>query len=396
MSANGFFWDIPTKILYGSGAVKDIRKPEIKALFPGNRALLVTSAGNSLKSSGVIKEVTHILETADLEVFIFDGVTQNPGLDVVNEGLEMLRELSGKGGVDFVIALGGGSVMDVAEAVAGLACEEDDISKYFFAGDKKPVKRNSSGLPVMKIPTTAGTGAETADTAYIINTDTGVKGEFKGEAPFLAVVDPELHVTLPYDETAFGAFTALLQGLEGYISKKRTAPAQMMHIATLGNIAQFLNAAIEDGADMDAREKIAFACTMSGMSKQLGSATGLDAIANAVTGSFRNVPHGAALAVCCIEYFKYFLDRNCCDTIFNEMAMSIGRAPLEPSEFLAGLEDLKEAAGLDELKLGDYGIAEEDLPGIAQKAYAGRGEFFRNDPIPMSESDIIRLLENCL
>ena len=207
--------------------------------------------------------------------------------------------------------------MDVAEAVAGLACEEDDISKYFFAGDKKPVKRNSSGLPVMKIPTTAGTGAETADTAYIINTDTGVKGEFKGEAPFLAVVDPELHVTLPYDETAFGAFTALLQGLEGYISKKRTAPAQMMHIATLGNIAQFLNAAIEDGADMDAREKIAFACTMSGMSKQLGSATGLDAIANAVTGSFRNVPHGAALAVCCIEYFKYFLDRNSLEPYFS-------------------------------------------------------------------------------
>lgn len=393
MSANLFFWDIPTKILSGSGAVKDIRKPEIKGLFPGSRALLVTSAGNALKSSGVIKEVTHILENAEVEAAIFDGVTPNPDLSVVEEGLEIIRENK----PDFVIALGGGSVMDVAEVMVGLAYEkEEDISKFFFTGDKKPLKRNGPGLPIMKIPTTAGTGAETANTAYIVNEATGVKGEFKGDHPFLAVVDPELHVTLPYDETAFGAFTALLQGLEGYISKNRTAPAQMMHIATLGNIAQFVNAAIEDGADMDAREKIAFACTMSGMSRQLGSTTGLDAIANAVTGTFRNIPHGAVLAICCKEYFNYFLERNCCDAVFTEMAMSIGRAPLEPSEFLAGLDDLKEAAGLDELKLGDYGVGEDDLAGIAAKAYAGRGEFFRNDPIPMSESDIIKLLENCL
>ena len=417
MSANFFFWDIPTKILSGSGAVKEIRKPEIKGLFPGNRALMVTSAGNSLKSSGVIKEVTHIMENAEVEVAIFDGVTPNPDLSVVKEGLEILRgvsagsgntgsndtqadeeqETTGPDGVDFIIALGGGSVMDVAEVMAGLANEEkEDISKFFFTGDKKPLKRTGPGLPIMKIPTTAGTGAETANTAYIVNEATGVKGEFKGDHPFLAVVDPELHVTLPYDETAFGAFTALLQGLEGYISKNRTAPAQMMHIATLGNIAQFVNAAIEDGADMDAREKIAFACTMSGMSKQLGSTTGLDAIANAVTGTFRNIPHGAVLAICCKEYFNYFLERNCCDAVFTEMAMSIGRAPLEPSEFLAGLDDLKEAAGLDELKLGDYGVGEDDLADIAAKAYAGRGEFFRNDPIPMSESDIIKLLETCL
>ncbi len=392
MSAKGFYWDIPTRIVCGSGAVKDMRKPEIKGLFPGSRAFLVTSSGNSLKSAGVIKDVVHILESADTEVTVFEGITANPDISQIGRGLDMLREK----GADFVIGLGGGSVMDASEVMAGLMYEEGDIWGYFFTGDNKPLKREKKGLPVMKIPTTAGTGAEVSRSAYIINEENGVKGEFKGDAPFLAVVDPELHVTLPYDETAFGAFTALLQGLEGYLSKNRTAPAQMMHIATLGNIAQFVNAAIEDGADMDAREKIAFACTMSGLSRQLDSASGLDAIANAVTGTFRNIPHGSVLAICCTGYFRYFIDRNCSDAVFNEMSMSIGRAPLEPSEFLAGLDDLKEAAGLDELRLGDYGVSSGDLEEIAAKAYAGRGEFFRNDPLPMSESDIVRLLESCL
>ena len=393
MSANTFFWDIPTKIAFGAGAIKDIRKPEIRELFPGNKVFLVTSSGNSLRSAGVIKDVVHIFENAELEVVIYDGIAMNPGLEEVKDGLALLCDSK----PDFVAALGGGSVMDAAQMIAGLAGEQEgDIRKYLFTGEKKPAKRSSKGLPIMKIPTTAGTGAETIKTAHIVIEELGMKGEFEGDAPFLAVVDPELHVTLPYDETAFGAFTALIQGLEGYISKKRTAPAQMMHIATLGNIAQFVNAAIEDGADMDAREKIAFACTMSGLSGQLGSTTGLEAIAHAVTGSFRNVPHGAVLAVCCNEYFKYFLDRHSCDEVFSEMAMSIGRAPVDPTEFLAGLDDLKEAAGLDELRLGDYGIEEGDIPVIAKKAYSGRGEFFRNDPIPMSEDDIVKLLENCL
>lgn len=393
MSAKGFIWDLPTRIIFSSGAIKDLRKPEVRDLFPGSRAFLVTSAGNSLRSSGVIKDVVHILEGAGLEVDIFDGITPNPTLEEVEEGLAILRDKRS----DFVIALGGGSVMDAAQVMAGLYNEEDDdIWRFFFTGEKKPQKRGGEGLPVMKIPTTAGTGAEVSPDAFIVNEKTGVKGRFTGEHPFLAIVDPELHVTLPYDETAFGAFTALMQGLEGYISKNRTAPAQMMHIATLGNIAQFVNAAIEDGADMDAREKIAFACTMSGLSGQVGTFTGLSAIADAVTGCFRNVPHGAVLAICSNEYFKYYLDRHSCDEAFGEMAMSVGRAPVDPSELLGGLDDLKEAAGLDELRLGDYGIGEEDIPAIAKKAYAGRGEFFRNDPIPMSEDDIVKLLESCL
>lgn len=393
MAANGFFWDIPVKILFGPGCVKDMRKPEIRSLFPGSKAFLVTSSGNSLRSAGVIRDVIHAFEMSETEVEIYEGITQNPDLSQIKDGIEKLRA----SGADFVVGLGGGSVMDAATCIAGLAEEkEDDLWSFFFTGEKKPVKREGRGLPVMKIPTTAGGGNESLNTAYIVNEEQGIKGEFTGDHPFAAVVDPELHVTVPHDVTAFGAFEALIQSLEGYISKKRTAPAQMMHIATLGNIAQFLVAAIEDGADMDAREKLAFASSMSGLARQLGSTTGLQAVANAVTGSFRDIPHGAVLAICCTEYFKYFLDRNCCDEIFSEMAMSIGRAPLEPAEFLAGLEDLKEAAGLDELRLGDYDVTEEDIPEIAKKACAGRGEFFRNDPVPMSEDDVKKLLESCL
>ena len=234
MSANTFFWDIPTRILFGAGTIKDIRKPEIKALFPGSKAFLVTSSGNSLRSGGVIKDVVHNLENADIEVVIYDGITPNPGLEEIKEGLDILKNNE----PDFVIALGGGSVMDAAQIIAGLANENAaDIVKYLFTGEKKPLKRENAGLPVMKIPTTAGTGAEAGKTAYVVIEELGMKGEFTGDAPFLAVIDPELHVTLPFDETAFGAFSALIQGLEGYISKRRTAPAQMMHIATLGNIA---------------------------------------------------------------------------------------------------------------------------------------------------------------
>ena len=100
MSANTFFWDIPTKIAFGAGAIKDIRKSEIRDILPGNKVFLVTSSGNSLRSAGVIKDVVHIFENAELEVVIYDGITSNPGIDEVKEGIDLLQDSE----ADFVAA----------------------------------------------------------------------------------------------------------------------------------------------------------------------------------------------------------------------------------------------------------------------------------------------------
>ena len=138
MAANGFFWDIPVKILFGPGCVKDMRKPEIRSLFPGSKAFLVTSSGNSLRSAGVIRDVIHAFEMSETEVEIYEGITQNPDLSQIKDGIEKLRA----SGADFVVGLGGGSVMDAATCIAGLAEEkEDDLWSFFFTGEKKPVKR---------------------------------------------------------------------------------------------------------------------------------------------------------------------------------------------------------------------------------------------------------------
>ena len=116
-------------------------------------------------------------------------------------------------------------------------------------------------------------------------------------------------LTVPPEYTAYQGFDALFHSIEGYISTARTAPAQMVEIAAIGNIAQYLPIAVKDGDNLDAREKVAFANTMSGYSMELGSCTSEHSLEHDLSGNHPDLPHGAGLLMISLAYFKHFIDR---------------------------------------------------------------------------------------
>ena len=291
-SADSYIWNLPTKVLFGAGQVKNLKSEKL----PGEKALLVISNGKSVKANGSLNAVKRQLDDAGVEAVLFDKIPANPTEPVMMEGVELARA------------------------------------------------------------TSAGTGSEVDRWGVVTNPETHEKIGFQGGFADLAIVDPELMVTVPPDYTAYQGFDALFHSLEGYISKYRTAPAQMVEIAAIGNIAQYLPLAVADGSDMDARTKMAFANTMSGYSMELGSCTSEHAMEHAMSGHHPDLPHGAGLIMISEAYFKYFIEKHVCDDRFMEMAMNIGvMTPVDPMDFIYGLRDLKEKCGVADLKMSDYG-----------------------------------------
>lgn len=170
-----------------------------------------------------------------------------------------------------------------------------------------------------------------------------------------------LMLTVPPEYTAYQGFDALFHSIEGYISTARTAPAQMVEIAAIGNIAQYLPIAVKDGDNLDAREKVAFANTMSGYSMELGSCTSEHSLEHALSGNHPDLPHGAGLIMISLAYFKHFIDKHVCDEKFMEMAIALGAKQIKgPYDFLQALERLMRECGVADLKMSDYGISPSD------------------------------------
>ena len=385
-SSDEFLWDLPVKVLFGSGRIKKLKNEKM----PGSKVLLVTSAGNSLRANGSLKYITGQLEEAGMIVVPFERIPNNPDDAILMEAVELARSEA----CDLVVGLGGGSVTDAAKIIAAVAPEPGNVWDYMDCASGGKKKSESQALPCIAIPTTSGNGSEVTSVAAVTNAGTGEKYDMKTGFPVMAVIDPQLMVTVSPEDTAYQGFTAFMHGVEGYISAKRTAPAQMTEIAVLGNIAQFLGAAIEDGADMDARSKLAFASTMAGFATELGGSTGLKAMAYALSGEYPEIPYGAILAMLSESYFKFFIDKEICDEIFMEMCMGIGViGPESASDFLYGLRDLKEAWGLAELKMSDFGIEREKFTELAKRAKTGMWYLFENGPSIMSENDIKEVYE---
>ena len=386
--ADSYIWNLPTKVLFGPGQVKNLRNEKL----PGKKALLVISNGNSVKANGSLNAVKEQLKDAGVEYVLFDKIPANPTEPVMMEGVELARSES----CDFVIGLGGGSVLDSATVIAAVTPQKEGrVWDYVKGGTGGGRELAEKSLPYVEITTSAGTGSEVDRWGVVTNPETCEKIGFQGDFPTLAIVDPELMVTVPPDYTAYQGFDALFHSLEGYISKVRTAPAQMVEIAAIGNIAQYLPLAVADGSDMDARTKMAFANTMSGYSMELGSCTSEHSMEHAMSGHHPDLPHGAGLIMISEAYFKYFIDRHVCDDRFMEMAMNIGvLTPVDPMDFIYGLRDLKEKCGVADLKMSDYGITPDEFPTFAKEARTAMGGLFECDLIDIPEEDVIKIYED--
>ena len=241
---------------FGPGARKEL--PEVIKRLGKSKALIVTDAG--LVKFGVAKMVTDVLDEAAIPYEIFSDVKPNPTVTNVKNGIEAYK----KSGADFIIAIGGGSSIDTAKAV-GIVINNPEFSDIVSLEGCAPTKNKS--VPIVALPTTAGTAAETTIN-YVIIDEVNQKKMVcvdPNDIPAVAIVDAELMYSLPASLTAATGMDALTHAIEGYITKGAWALSDMFEIEAIRMISRNLPTAVAEPSNAVARDAMAVAQYVAGM-----------------------------------------------------------------------------------------------------------------------------------
>ena len=383
-----FDFNNPTKILFGSGKLNELGSQPL----PGKKALLLMSGGKSAKVSGAYDRTLEQLRKAGVEVTEFAKVMENPVKEMVMEGAAFAKE----NGCDFIVALGGGAVLDSAVAVAAMATNPGDLWDYVNGGTGKGQPLVNPGLPIVAITLTAGTGSEVNCWGVISNLETKEKIGFGYQelTPVLAVVDPELMKTVPAKYTAYQGFDALFHNTEVMMSNGVDILSETIALSAIENIANYLPRAVKDGNDLVAREHIAYGSTMAGIAMQLTSTTAQHSMEHAMSAYHHNLPHGAGLIMISVEFARYFIERHACDEQLIKMARVMGMPNADkPEDFITALQQLQKDCGVDDLKMSDYGIQKDECMTLAVNARETMGGLFLANPCPMSDEECAGIFE---
>ena len=372
----------PTRILFGVGELNNLHKQTM----PGKKALLLISNGKSTKVNGSLDRTIEQLEKAGIEHAIFDKIMENPYRSVVMEGAAFAKENT----CDFILALGGGAVLDASVAIAAMATNPGDLWDYVFGGTGKAMPLKNPGLPIVTIATTSGTGSEINCWGVISNPDTNEKIGFGAPelTPVLSIVDPELMRTVPAKYTAYQGFDALFHNTEVMISNGVNILSEAIALSAIENITKYLPRAVRDGNDMEARERVAYGCTMAGITMQLTSTTAEHSMEHSMSAYHHNLPHGAGLIMISKAFYEFFIERRACDEQFIKMAKAMGIENADkPEDFITALVKLQEDCGVADLKMSDYGFRKEESMMLARGARSMQGGLFLANPCEMTDED---------
>lgn len=379
----------PTNLLFGAGSLQQLGSQTM----PGKKALLLLSAGKSAKVSGALDKTQEQLEKAGVEYVPCAIIKENPTKDLVMEAAGVAREK----GCDFIVALGGGAVLDSSVAVAAMATNSGDLWDYVVGGTGKAQPLANDPLPIVTITLTAGTGSEINNWGVISKLDTHEKIGFGGDprlVPVLAIVDPELMKTVPPKYTAYQGFDALFHNTEVMMSKGVNILSETIALSAIEHIAKYLPKAVADGNDLEAREHVAYGSTMAGITMQLTSTTAQHSMEHAMSAYHPNLPHGAGLILISKAFAEYFIERHACDEQFVKMARVMGKPDADkPEDFVTALVKLQQDCGVADLKMSDYGIQKEECMTLAVNARETMGGLFLANPCEMNDEDCAGVFE---
>ncbi|WP_094551436.1 iron-containing alcohol dehydrogenase [Petroclostridium xylanilyticum] len=380
---------VPTRVLFGAGQLSNLHAQKM----PGKKAMIVISKGKSAKANGYLTRTEEQLQLAGVESVVFDKVEANPLKSTVMAGVAFAKENQ----CDFIVALGGGSTMDASKAIATMATNDGDCWDYVHGGSGKGMPIENKPFPIIAITTTAGTGSEVDPWGVVTNEEKHEKIGFGGIDelfPVLAIVDPELMLTVPPKYTAYQGFDALFHSVEGYVSKFTNLMSDMYAITAIENIARNLPKAVKDGNDIDAREKVAFGNTLSGVVMCVGAVTSQHSLEHAMSAYHQELPHGAGLIMISKAYFTHLINKHVCDDRFVQMAKAMGMEDAkEPMDFITMLVKLQEDCGVADLKMSDYGIRPEEFETLAKNAKETMGGLFLCDRSELSIEDCVAIYE---
>lgn len=370
---------------FGVGAVSKVG--ELASAQGANSALIITDP--FLGASPICAEVKESLEAAGIKVSVFDGVTPNPTTACVDAG----SDAGAAAKCDILIALGGGSSMDTAKGVSlGAVNPERGVALDYST----PFK--NSGIPIIAIPTTAGTGSEV--NAFGVITDEHTHKRFYvGHSSALAkaaILDPQLTVGLPPKATAATGMDALVHATESYISKRPNPYSDGIALQVVEMVSQNIVTACTKGDDIEARAQMLLASHIAGVGF---SHTGLGlvhGIGHALGGQF-NIPHGVALCLVLEEVLKFNLPHRM--QRFARLAFALGVGETSKTDAqnadaaIARIAELVEQVGLKG-KLADFGITHKHLESLANDAVADAVTL--NNPVEPTRDQVIAIMEKTL
>ncbi len=298
LADRSFSLDTRDRVRFGAGAIEAL--PELVREAYGSRAFVVTDPG--VKASGVVDRVVGVLTAAEIETGVFAEVEPNPGETTIERGAAVLRAFGTDGTV--IVAVGGGSAMDTAKAVSLRAM---NAAPVWELGYDDPSLR--PGRPIIAVPTTAGTGAETNAFGVITNEAAGRKSYIGHPSllPVVTILDPVLTVGLPPAATAATGIDAMTHSLESLLSANPNPFAEAMALAVIRTVATYLRRAVADGTDLEARSQLLMASHLAGVGQASGTGVGLVHALGHALGTRGKLPHGTALATVLPEVLRFYL-----------------------------------------------------------------------------------------
>ena len=385
-----FDYHIPTKVLFGAGKLNQLKKERL----PGKKALIVISGGTSMKKNGYLDRVVGLLEENGVDSVVFDKILPNPIRKHVMEGAALAKSEN----CDFILGLGGGSSIDSAKSIAVMAKNPGDYWDYIFGGTGKGQPVINGVLPIVAITTTAGTGTEADPWTVISHEDRNEKigyGLIPETFPELAIVDPELMLSVPKELTAFQGFDAFFHAAEGYIADIATPVSDSYALKSIELLAKYLPTAVSDGSNLEARSNVALANTLSGFVESTSTCISEHSLEHALSAFYPELPHGAGLIILSKAYFSFFAD--VVPERYKEMARVMGKkvegVPGKDAAmlFIEALGELQDRCGVGNLKMSDYGIKEDEMPKFTDNAFDTMGALFDRDPKKLSKEDVISI-----
>lgn len=349
----------PVQIVFGNKKVNELKK-----YTQGMKRILLV-VGPFFSKSFLVEEIRHECNVVD----VFDRISPNPDVTEVNECSRLIRDKE----IDGIIAIGGGSTLDLAKA-ASVAV--DAIEEYHWGGKNIP----DAHVPVIAIPTTAGTGSEVTSVSVLTDRKLGRKAPISSLSffPELAIVDPELTWTLPPYQTAVCGIDVLCHAVEGYWSKGHQPICDALAVHAIKLVFEYLPIAYSQPRHSLAREKMAEASVIAGMAFTLPKTTSSHACSFPLTNTY-GIPHGEA----CGLTLDYFAKVNVADERTRQLANLLGYSNVD--QFATSIKKLKEELNL-RMDLKDLNLGEDQIEELVRES---KHPNLLNNPVFITD-DILR------
>ncbi len=376
-----------TRIVFGPGTVKELI-PAAKSF--GERALFVLGGSSQRAAPWIEKLGAHGVYTSEFHI------SGEPTVALVLSGLSQARAEN----CQFVISMGGGSVIDAGKAIAALHSNPGEIYDYLEVVGKGQALTHPS-VPFIVIPTTAGTGSEVTRNAVLAVTDRRVKVSLRSPLmlPRLAIVDPELTLGLPQKITASSGLDALTQLIEPFLSNASNPMVDALCREGIHRASQSLRAVYENGNDLAARENMALASLFSGLALANAKLGAVHGFAGPIGGMFP-APHGAI----CARLLPFVMETNLNALRERPLERGVGESILERftevARLLTGKEDVHAQDGIQWLHelctaigippLSAYGVSTAEFPAII--AQSKKASSMKGNPIELTEAELNRIL----